>query len=452
MGEQDKQSVLENQVRRPADKTGDHISSKKFRGDIQWHSTALSLSPGVAPATLLLVNSAHGPTPSPPWFQHLPEWHRVRCQHGVCLPSASAAVPTGEAGTVSSYRGSCHLVSPASPGKTSSVLFSPAALRELPIASAALTPHTPGLYRASASHHASAKGAGNVAEGQPDRSLLPAQPRCAPKAAAKLSAPSRCGRSGPLVRRHRHARGSPAGSAPPHAPPGAQSPAPVPSHGGAGAGRAAGGSAPPWQHPAPGGGGVDRGHRPTGLGAGAIGEVRGGRRRALRPAPEARGSLLSPQGPAAAEGGAKAADAAGAGREARSPRAHPDLAGDGADAVSGGAGPGWGWAVSCPGDRAGARARRFLRQELPEEWPLERLAQGFGVSPDVVRRVLRSRHCPPPHRQQRQDQRALNAAPGPRLAPTPGEGCEVRAPDGTLLYRLPYRLPRGRGGPGPGAQ
>ncbi|NXG43323.1 NGRN protein, partial [Psilopogon haemacephalus] len=91
---------------------------------------------------------------------------------------------------------------------------------------------------------------------------------------------------------------------------------------------------------------------------------------------------------------------------------------------------------------------RFLRQELPEEWPLERLAQGFGVSPDVVRRVLRSRSCPPPHRRQRPDQRALNAAPGPGLTRTTVEGYEVRAPDGTLLYRLP----RGRGGPGPGAQ
>ncbi|NXX39140.1 NGRN protein, partial [Tricholaema leucomelas] len=115
------------------------------------------------------------------------------------------------------------------------------------------------------------------------------------------------------------------------------------------------------------------------------------------------------------------------------------------------------------GERRGAPERtltwqameqmRFLRQELPEEWPLERLAQGFGVSLDVVRRVLRSKSRPPPHRQQRQDQRALNAAPGPGLTQTHGEGYEVRAPDGTLLYRLPlYRLPRGRGGPGPGAQ
>ncbi|NXW41669.1 NGRN protein, partial [Nyctiprogne leucopyga] len=79
---------------------------------------------------------------------------------------------------------------------------------------------------------------------------------------------------------------------------------------------------------------------------------------------------------------------------------------------------------------------RFLRRELPEEWPPQRLAQGFGVSPDVVRRVLRGRGCPPPHRRLRQDERALNAAPAP------GTGREVRAPDGTLLYRLP----RGWGG------
>ncbi|NXP75679.1 NGRN protein, partial [Ramphastos sulfuratus] len=110
----------------------------------------------------------------------------------------------------------------------------------------------------------------------------------------------------------------------------------------------------------------------------------------------------------------------------------------------------------CEGRRAPERTltweameqMRFLRQELPEEWPLKRLAQSFGVSPDVVRRVLRSRSCPPPHRRQRQDQRALNASPGPGLTRTPGEGYEVRAPDKTLLYRLP----RGRGGPGPGAQ
>ncbi|NXU51532.1 NGRN protein, partial [Turnix velox] len=81
---------------------------------------------------------------------------------------------------------------------------------------------------------------------------------------------------------------------------------------------------------------------------------------------------------------------------------------------------------------------RFLRQELPEEWPPERLARGFGVSPAVVLRVLRGRGCPSPRRRQRQDERALGTAPGPGRR----EGGEVRAPDGSLLYRLP----RGRAG------
>ncbi|NXJ16693.1 NGRN protein, partial [Odontophorus gujanensis] len=85
---------------------------------------------------------------------------------------------------------------------------------------------------------------------------------------------------------------------------------------------------------------------------------------------------------------------------------------------------------------------RFLRQELPEEWPLERLADGFGVSLDVVRRVLRSRSCVPLHRRLRQDARVLRAA-APRPGPAPPPGTEVRAPDGSLLYRLP----RGPGWP-----
>lgn len=80
---------------------------------------------------------------------------------------------------------------------------------------------------------------------------------------------------------------------------------------------------------------------------------------------------------------------------------------------------------------------------------MERLAQGFGVSTDVVRRVLRSRGCPSPRRRLRQDQRALSAAAtAPAPAPGAGHGLEVRAPDGTLLYRLP----RGWGGPGASAQ
>lgn len=59
-------------------------------------------------------------------------------------------------------------------------------------------------------------------------------------------------------------------------------------------------------------------------------------------------SRLSPQGAAAAGGSAAAAAAAGAGRGTRRPRAHPELAGDGTDAVRSGAGRAW----PCPGGRA----------------------------------------------------------------------------------------------------
>ncbi|CAN9516194.1 unnamed protein product [Ophioblennius macclurei] len=53
---------------------------------------------------------------------------------------------------------------------------------------------------------------------------------------------------------------------------------------------------------------------------------------------------------------------------------------------------------------------RYLKQEQPEEWSVERLAQGFSVSPDVVRRVLRSKFVPSPERRQKQNAKANSAA------------------------------------------
>ncbi|XP_054025186.1 tubulin polyglutamylase TTLL13 [Dryobates pubescens] len=82
-------------------------------------------------------------------------FHRAKSQRGeqqwgVCLPPTSATLLTGEAGTLSSHTGSCHQVSPASPGNaTRGGIFSPAVVRELPLASTARVLHTPGLYRAS---------------------------------------------------------------------------------------------------------------------------------------------------------------------------------------------------------------------------------------------------------------------------------------------------------------
>ncbi|KAJ7311146.1 hypothetical protein JRQ81_006750 [Phrynocephalus forsythii] len=50
---------------------------------------------------------------------------------------------------------------------------------------------------------------------------------------------------------------------------------------------------------------------------------------------------------------------------------------------------------------------RYLSRELPEEWPVARLAQGFQVPPDVIRRVLKSRFVPSPECAKKQDATAL---------------------------------------------
>ncbi|KAM9311905.1 neugrin [Gastrophryne carolinensis] len=46
---------------------------------------------------------------------------------------------------------------------------------------------------------------------------------------------------------------------------------------------------------------------------------------------------------------------------------------------------------------------RYLKQEFPEEWTLQRLALGFNVSTDVIRRVLKSKFVPPEKRKMKQD-------------------------------------------------
>nr|KAF6278957.1 neugrin, neurite outgrowth associated [Myotis myotis] len=37
---------------------------------------------------------------------------------------------------------------------------------------------------------------------------------------------------------------------------------------------------------------------------------------------------------------------------------------------------------------------RYLHEEFPESWPVPRLAEGFAVSTDVIRRVLKSKFVP----------------------------------------------------------
>nr|ACO52018.1 Neugrin [Aquarana catesbeiana] len=46
---------------------------------------------------------------------------------------------------------------------------------------------------------------------------------------------------------------------------------------------------------------------------------------------------------------------------------------------------------------------RYLNQEFPEEWTLQRLAAGFNVSTDVIRRVLKSKFVPSEARKMKQD-------------------------------------------------
>ncbi|XP_016087258.1 neugrin [Sinocyclocheilus grahami] len=55
---------------------------------------------------------------------------------------------------------------------------------------------------------------------------------------------------------------------------------------------------------------------------------------------------------------------------------------------------------------------RYLKQESPEEWTLERLAEGFSVSPDDISRVLRSKFTPSAVRKLKQDTKVLaNSGP-----------------------------------------
>lgn len=67
---------------------------------------------------------------------------------------------------------------------------------------------------------------------------------------------------------------------------------------------------------------------------------------------------------------------------------------------------------------------RYLHEEFPESWSVPRLAEGFDVSTDVIRRVLRSRFVPTLERKLKQDQKA-GLAPSPRQLPGPGGAQEL---------------------------
>lgn len=81
---------------------------------------------------------------------------------------------------------------------------------------------------------------------------------------------------------------------------------------------------------------------------------------------------------------------------------------------------------------------RHLSREFPEDWPVSRLARGFQVQPDVIRRVLRSRFVPSAERSLKQDRRLGGEQAG-------GRGRTPAAPvllDREATFRL---LPAGPG-------
>ncbi|XP_062998323.1 neugrin [Elgaria multicarinata webbii] len=107
---------------------------------------------------------------------------------------------------------------------------------------------------------------------------------------------------------------------------------------------------------------------------------------------------------------------------------------------------------------------RYLSREWPDEWPVVRLARGFQVQPEVVRRVLRSRFSPSPERRREQDAQAGGGGGGRgplasedtfRLLPASSEGALARlaAPPARAGHApvAAQRVNRDRGAPGSGA-
>ncbi|KAG5282145.1 hypothetical protein AALO_G00052720 [Alosa alosa] len=84
---------------------------------------------------------------------------------------------------------------------------------------------------------------------------------------------------------------------------------------------------------------------------------------------------------------------------------------------------------------------RFLKRESPEEWTIERLAEGFSVTPDEISRILRSKFTPSPERKLKQDKMVLAKQQQPSLA----DGTKVQP---RLLPRnsTPITLPLGTTG------
>ncbi|XP_069545043.1 neugrin [Brachyistius frenatus] len=60
---------------------------------------------------------------------------------------------------------------------------------------------------------------------------------------------------------------------------------------------------------------------------------------------------------------------------------------------------------------------RYLKQEQPEEWTVEHLAEGFSVTHDVILKVLRSKFIPSPERKAKQNAKVM-AGLGQQVLPS----------------------------------
>lgn len=62
---------------------------------------------------------------------------------------------------------------------------------------------------------------------------------------------------------------------------------------------------------------------------------------------------------------------------------------------------------------------RYLHKEFADSWSVSQLAEGFDVSTDVIRRVLKSKLVPTLKQKQKQDQKVLKKAGLPHLVQQP---------------------------------
>lgn len=91
---------------------------------------------------------------------------------------------------------------------------------------------------------------------------------------------------------------------------------------------------------------------------------------------------------------------------------------------------------------------RYLKQEQPDEWTVERLAEGFSVTPDVIRRVLGSKFVPAPERKAKQNAKVMAGVSQQVLPAGAGAGQDRLKLPGNCT---PAVLPPGGGAGGAGA-